>query len=387
MSSAWLSALRSSSIVNCASIVLELSAGTSRWQRGMHAHSWGIGASCVESGTLCCLMDAVRMGLEEEVFLTEPMRPHLDSLYYMARLLIRNPRHYYRHSASNFARGKDIRYGLMSTVEIATTPHMAPEALLEEFRLRRRELSEVVDSAYIVPVGHLFDSETPTNTGGLHLHVGVVPERRSQVYANLAHFLPLLMLLTVSSPYAGGRYFGQSYRIAHSFAIGPLREDPTYRFQDLIITRRLGTVEIRVLDPVWDYERVWWVLRAVRTIVDIPRTYPLDRDRYRELREQACRAGYTRDLRAIYRELCSWITIPERLFQETVSDRLAEWVGRYGMLATYASLDYAYRTGVWQYCSPRRVAPSVWRACAGIAGYYLLRLPYTAYKAWAEWHG
>ncbi len=329
----------------------------------------------------------IRMGLEEELFLTEPMRPRLGSLYYMARLLLRNPRHYYQYSATNFARGKDVRHGLMSTVEIATTPHCQIESLLEEFALRRRELCSVVDNAYIVPVGHLFDTETPTNTGGLHLHVGVAPEQRMHAYANIAYFLPLLMLLTASSPYAGGRYFGQSYRIAHSFAIGALREDPTYRFQDLIISRRLGTVEIRVFDPVWDVERVRWVLRAVQTIVQLPHTYPLDRERYAELREQACRTGYTPPLQALYRELREYIAIPEHLFQQTASDQLAEWTARYGILTTYASLDHAYRTGEWAYRAPREVSPSLWRAAAGLVGYYLLKLPYAAYKAWAEWHG
>lgn len=332
-------------------------------------------------------MSAVSLGLEEEVFLTEPMRPHLGSLYYMARLLVRHPHHYYRYSASNFARGKDLRYGLMSTVEIATTPHPQIESLLEEFALRRKQFSDVVDRAYIVPVGHLFDMEAPTNTGGLHLHIGVAPDQRMRVYANIAHFLPLLMLLTASSPYAGGRYFGQSYRMAHSFAIGTLCEDPTYRFQDLIISRRLGTIEIRAFDPVWDLERLRWVLRAVHAITQIPDTYPLDRDRYAELREQACKTGYSPALRALYRQLREWVAIPENLLEETLSDQLAEWTARYGILSTYASLDHAYRTEEWRYCPPRKIEPSLWRAMAGVAGYYLLKLPYSLYKAWAEWYG
>lgn len=327
------------------------------------------------------------LGLEEELFLTEPTRPRLGSLYYMARLLARNPRHYYKHSATNFARGKDVRYGLMSTVEIATCPHESPETLLSELLQRRAELAQVVDNAYIVPVGHLFDIEAPTNTGGLHLHIGVPQDQRERVYTNLAHFLPLLMLLTASSPYAGGRYFGQSYRMAHSYAIGPLREDPTYRFQDLILTRRLGTVEIRVLDPVWDVERLRWLLRAVVAIVNLPHTYPLDRDRYAELREQACRQGYSPALQALYRELSEWVRIPEALFQHTVSDALAGWVARHGLLATYSSLDFAYRHGSWQAVPPRGMASAPWRAVAGLAGYYMLKLPYALYKAWAEWYG
>ncbi len=325
------------------------------------------------------------LGLEEELFLTEPTRPSLNSLYYMARLMARNPRDYYKHSATNFARGQDIQYGLMSTVEIATRPHADPDTLIEELARRRQEFASVVDNAYIVSVGHLFDIDAPTNTGGLHLHIGIPLSERERVYANLAYFLPLLSLLTVSSPYVSGGYFGQSYRMARSFAIGELRADPYYRFQDLILSRRLGTIEIRLLDPVWDLERVRWLVRAVWTIAQCPETYPLDQTRYAELRRQAFQKGYTPDLQRLYGELARWVPIPETLFQRTVSDDLAEWTERHGLLSTYACLDSAYRTGVWQRVEPRPLRPLPYRALLGLLGYYLPRLPYTAYKAWAEW--
>jgi gamma-glutamyl:cysteine ligase YbdK (ATP-grasp superfamily) len=326
------------------------------------------------------------LGLEEELFITEPTRPHLSALYYMSRLLLRNPRHYYCYSATNFARGEDARECLMSTVEIATTPQPNSAMLLQELRLRRAELARAVGNAYLVPVGHLFDLEAPTNTGGLHVHLSVPNERREQVYANLAYFLPLLILLSASSPFAGGRYFGQSYRVAHSFAIGPLREDLTYRFQDLIVARRLGTIEIRAFDPVWDLERLGWLLRGIEVIAQLPDSHPLDRERYAELREQAARAGYTPALRQLYRELRLHIDLPESLLLRTASDEMADWVARFGLEATYAALDYAYRYGELRQVKPRSLKPSLWRGIAGFAGYYLLRLPYIAYKAWREWH-
>ncbi len=325
-------------------------------------------------------------GLEEELFITEPTRPHLSSLYYMSRLLMRNPRHYYRYSATNFSRGTDARTCLMSTIEIATAPQPTPDALLSELHLRRRELAHAVEQAYLVPVGHLFDLESPTNTGGLHIHLSVPEAQRERVYANLAYFLPLLILLSASSPYASGRYFGQSYRVAHSFAIGALQEDPTYRFQDLIFARRLGTIEIRALDPVWDRERLRWLLLCIQAIAHLPDVYPLDRARYAELREQAARQGYTPALQGLYRELRPWIALPERLLQRTASDEIAEWVAHEGIEATYATLDHAYRFGEWRRVTPRAMKPSLWRGVAGFAGYYLLRLPYIAYKAWREWH-
>jgi len=425
------------------------------------------------SGILCAVSayaaSCVTLGLEEEVFITAPTRPTLDALYALAKLLWRNPRCYYKHTASNFARGRDARQCLMSSVEIATRPHAAIDALLGELRTHRAALADVAGDAYLVPVGHLFDLDAPTNTAGLHIHIGAPAERRHIVYANLAHFLPLLILLSASSPYAGGRYFGQSYRVASSFAIGTLRDDPYYRFQDLILSRRLGTIEIRACDPIWDLERLRVLLEAVRAIAQLPTAHPIDRARYAALRHQAACIGYTPDLQALHRELSKVYAIPEALLETTIADELRGCVqafqpsppvspacGRGGLwraeaklppnaeadssalqrgglwsaeaalppnaeaalqhskrlpatplshcvgeglgvrvkktdisqqalLHLYARLNHAYRTGRWEPVAPHAVRPSAWRGALGLLGYYLPRLPYTAYKAWTEW--
>ena len=397
------------------------------------------------SGILCavstCAVSSLTLGLEEEVFITAPTRPTLDALYALAKLLWRNPRCYYKHTASNFARGRDARQCLMSSVEIATRPHTDINALLDELRTRRAALADAAGDAYLVPVGHLFDLDAPTNTAGLHIHIGVPAERRHTVYANLAYFLPLLILLSASSPYAGGRYFGQSYRVAASFAIGALRDDPYYRFQDLILSRRLGTIEIRACDPIWDLERLRVLLEAVQAIAHLPTARPIDRARYAALRHQAACVGYTPDLQALYRELSTVYEIPEALLRETVSDALHGYLQRFqippsvpssssrqasqfgaarnkspltpltkggegvgvggfnwalapatpatippnALLSTYARLNHAYRTGRWAPVAPHPVRPSARRGVLGVLGYYMPRLPYTAYKAWAEW--
>jgi gamma-glutamyl:cysteine ligase YbdK (ATP-grasp superfamily) len=412
---------------------------------------------------------SITLGLEEEVFITTPTRPTLDALYALAKLLWRNPRYYYKHTASNFARGRDTRQCLMSSVEIATRPHADIDALLEELRTHRAALADAAGDAYILPVGHLFDLDAPTNTAGLHIHVGAPHERRQTVYANLAHFLPLLILLSASSPYAGGRYFGQSYRVASSFAIGVLRDDPYYRFQDLILSRRLGTIEIRACDPIWDLARLRVLLEAVQAIAQLPTARSIDRARYAALRHQAACVGYTPDLQALHHELSTVYAIPEALLETTIADELRGCVqafqpsppvspacGRGGLwraeaqlppnaeadssalqrgglwraeaalppnaeaalqhskrlpatplshcvgeglgvrvkktdisqqalLHLYARLNHAYRTGRWEPVAPHAVRPSAWRGALGLLGYYLPRLPYTAYKAWAEW--
>lgn len=75
------------------------------------------------------------MGLEEEVFITEPTLPSLGALWHLARLLWSNPSYYYAHSASNFARGRDLRQSIMSGVEISTGIHSGPDDLVKEASL------------------------------------------------------------------------------------------------------------------------------------------------------------------------------------------------------------------------------------------------------------
>ncbi|HHY46880.1 MAG TPA: hypothetical protein GX506_06220 [Firmicutes bacterium] len=370
----------------------------------------------------------ILMGLEEEVFVTEPVLPSLSSLYYLARLLWRNPAYYYTHSASNFARGRDLRQAVMSGIEVSTGVHSSVDSLMEDLSARRRELASVTDGL-ILPIGHLFDLEAPTNTCGLHIHIGPVPERETErIYSNLAHFLPLLALLTVSSPLARGRYFGQSFRIAKSYAIGPLRkEDKRYRFQDMIISRRLGTIELRIFDPVWDLERIRVLIKCIEAILRTDRRFDWNEDSYRHCRRVAAEAGYNgngpgherdaahasdRDpgqqhdpgrapdqdmimLSSLYSELSEFCDVDERLFRHTASDELYEFWKAHGTLKTYIAIDNAYRNGVFGLDkaalpeAERRLArlepgQRVLRAASGLLFYYAVKLPYIILKGLKE---
>jgi hypothetical protein len=326
----------------------------------------------------------VLFGIEEEVFITEPRRPTLQSLYYLARLLWRNPRYYYVHTASNFARGSDIRQGLMSGIELSTRPHASADAAVDDLARRRQELASVCQGL-LVPLGNLFDYAAPTNTCGLHVHVGPVPDP-DRAYANLGHFLPLFLLLTANGPVAGGREFeGLSYRMARSYAIGPLRPDPWYRFQDLIFARRLGTVEIRALDPVWDLERLRVLLRCVEALVHLPHRLPFDRDTYNRERERVLRHGYQEGARRLYRELSSICPVAEEWFARPPAEEVRVLWRRHGTLGAYSALDNAYRTGQLVPRELPAMESSVGKAAIGLAGYYMVRLPYTLHKVWQEW--
>lgn len=322
-------------------------------------------------------------GIEEEVFVTEPQRPTLRSFYYLARLLAKNPRFYYTHSAHNFARGADVRQGVMGGVEISTDMCEDVEALADDLARRRADLASVT-TGLIVPVGHLFDYEAPTNTCAIHIHVSGVDDK-VRLYGNLIHFLPVLALFTINSPFAASRYFGQSYRMAKSWAIGAIKPDWKYRFQDVILSKRLGTVELRVFDPCWDITRVRWLLRAVKAISELDVSLDPAIDRYNSLRDRICREGLIDEIADLVDELRKLIDFPTHLLRHTASDELRAAYESEGLLGAYSALDNGYRNGVFE---PRQV-PFAKRAgtaegLLGFVGYFVPRLPYYAWKGLVE---
>ena len=366
-------------------------------------------------------------GIEEEVFILEPDRPTPRSLYYLARLLWRDPRRYYTHSASNFSRGRDLRYGLMSGVEISTGKHDSIRGLVQDLAERRRDLAGV-SQGLLCAVGNLPDTAEPTNTCGMHLHVSGVD--RQIAYRRLVRYLAVFALALAHAPYAEGRRFGQSYRWINSYSLGPLRADPAYRFQDLIWSRRLGTLEVRVFDPSPDLGRVAAVLECLHRLLALPGGYtPADhqaeepaRARYNSMRQHLARlrschpdrhrpgvpcaggtgedpdpshagreatvaGGHTTDsyLETLVRELEELTGFAPDWLAHTPADATAALLEEKGRRETYLTLDAVYRR--WAGASPwdGRQIPLLLGAVGGLLGYYLPRLPYTIWKAWREW--
>jgi hypothetical protein len=317
-------------------------------------------------------------GLEEEVFVVEPERPSLKSLYYLSKLMWRDPGRHYRLTASNFSRGPDVKHGLMSGVEVATRVHDNAPDLINDLKGRRRELAEVSEGL-IAPIGHLINLSTPTNVCALQMHVGGVADLEL-AYNNLAYFLPILMLVTINAPYAGGVYFGQSFRMAHGYAIGKLKEDPLDRFQDLIITKRLGTIEIRVLDPVWDIERVETMAKAVEAISLLDCRMPFDKEFYNTIRGRIAAEGYIEELRPLYNELSAIADVPESMLTRTASDEVKEFCEKYGYQMTYTALDRGYRIGIFEPGNVPENKAAALKSMAGLAGYYVPKLPYIIWK-------
>lgn len=327
----------------------------------------------------------ITLGVEEEVFVLEKGRltPTLQSLDYMRRLLWQNPRRYAKCSASNFSRGPDAKQCFMSSVEITTGVHTSVQGLIEDLKKRRKEFAKATEGAMVVPVGSLFTLSSPSNTSGLHVHVGVPTQQRQRVFNNIAHFMPVLAVASASSPYADGEYFGLSYRMARPHALGPLREDNEYRFQDLIVTKRLGTIEVRVLDPMPEIERMAVVLSALYAIVDHKGSFPFDREEYNRERAVWTQFGLNDWVRSRHKELQDIYPLDIALLENTLSHRLAEIVRQTSIEEAYRTVDAIWRgqeSACWKSFSPVRLV-------TGLAGYYALRLPYMAYKGYKEWRG
>lgn len=348
-----------------------------------------------------------RFGLEEEVFLTYPDRPTLDGFWPLARLLWSDPSTWYTRTASNFARGRDRALCLMSGVEIATAPAADVEEAVARLAGARRALARRTDG-WMVALGALPGLLLPTNTCGLHVHVGGLADRLA-AYRRLAHFLPLLACALQNAPDVRR----PSFRLARSYAIGPLTGDPAFRFQDLILPRRLPTVEIRVFDSCWDLAPIRAVLRAVRAIVALDRDFPLDVETYARLRQAVVEEGYGPHVRPLYLELSAFVEVDEAIFAHPPADTVRRLLGgadpasppRESLLSLFAELDGRYRasaaprhaaepgTPAEAAAGSRKAAPrptpraSAPRAALGLVAYGLPKLPYVAWKAWVEQGG
>jgi len=286
----------------------------------------------------------VTLGLEEEVFVLygdtrRGFRASTASFGGLARLLWRDWAGNVGGTASNFRRGPPARRELMSSVEVSTPVHAHPATLLASALSRRQELSRALPRGLMVPLGLLPGSDA-YHTAGLHVHVGVTPDRLATVYGNLARYLPVLAHASASSPWWQGRPAGPLSRVTHSFALGPLTPDPLARFQDLIVTRRLHTIELRVLDPIWDPERLLAVLTAVHALSRLPERLAWSRDTYNRLRGTYA-TGPDDEVRALARELQALSGFDPAWIEDTAAQRVQREWAAHGEAATLAALDGA----------------------------------------------
>lgn len=323
------------------------------------------------------------LGLEEEFFVLYQGKPNMVGLTHLARLLRKDPAFYFTHTASNFSRGEGAKEGLMSALEVSTPVCTSVPDLLQSLKRLRSEVSVVIPTGLIATTG-MFQRDDINNTAGLHIHLGVERQDRERIYQNIAYFLPVLALATASSPFQGTEVFGQSYRMHASYALGGLTSDPFKRFQDLIITRRLGTIEVRIFDPVWDLERLQAILEALVQVAVSTETFPYQQEDYNTLRKQWTREGLTPAMLQRARELQDTTGFDLKWTEHTVSDDLIELTWKHGYQHALRHLDSGYRSGLWQPSSTLDVPPSRRHSVEGWLTYYLPRFPYIAYKGIKE---
>ena len=326
-------------------------------------------------------------GLEEEVFVLYQGAGHspqtsLGSLWPLGGLLWQDPRRNWAATATNFRRGDAARCEVMSSVEVSTRVEFSAATLFVAALSRRRELSRTFASGQLALVGSLPGSDR-YHTAGLHIHIGVPSGERERVYGNLAYVLPVLALASASSPYFEKGSLGPLSRVAASFALGALGPDPYDRFQDIIITRRLGTIELRVLDPVPDPERLWAILQAVERVARWPGRLPYSREEYNALRAEML-MGIGPALQARIAETADLFGLDPAWTQHTEAARIVAHTQAHGWASTRAHLDGLFRTGIWQSVGTPHAPPPWWHGPAGFARYYLPKLPYIARKAYLE---
>lgn len=320
----------------------------------------------------------ITLGIEEEVFVTEPLLPTTRSLWYLAKFMWQNPARNYSLTASNFARGNDLKFGMMSAVEIATDICVSPEHAVSELRRLRQELLKVTEG-YVVACGHLLQIDTPTNVAALQVHVGGT-EDIERAYDNLAHFMPLLMLLCANSPMRNLERWGQSYRCAVGYATGALTGDRHIRFQDIIISKRLGTIELRALDPVPCTSRIRFLLDCVVAICRLKNHFPLNLEQYARIRSNVIKNGLDEDTEQLWKELSQMTDLPHELFTITQADATWNIYQKKGLEGAYKHLDRLYRG--CDYTPPARSAftKKFLQPAGGFLGYYLPKFPYITYK-------
>ncbi len=322
-------------------------------------------------------------GLEEELFVLYQGRSSLGSLWPMGQLLWQEPGRNWAATATNFRRGKAAWREPMSSVEVSTGIEGSAATLFMATMARRAELSRLFTTGQLVALGALPSSDR-YHTCGLHVHIGVPANQTRRVYGNLAYFLPVLTRASSSSPYFARQLHPDGLgRVSASFALGRLGDDRYERFQDIIITRRLGTIELRVLDPVPDPERLWAILKAIEGVARLPHTLPFEAEMYNALRAEAL-TGYSSNLQVRAQELQDTTGFDPHWAEHTEAQRVVAHTQQHGWASTLAHLDGLYRTGLWQDLATPHPRPPHWQGPAGFARYYLPKLPAIARKAYIE---
>ncbi len=272
----------------------------------------------------------------------------------------------------------------MGGVEISADMCEDVEALADDLARRRADLASVT-IGLIVPVGHLFDYEAPTNTCAIHVHVSGV-ENKTRLYGNIIHFLPVLAAVhdqladggvAILRPVVSdGQLVGHRPDQA-GLAVSVPGRDPfqAARHHRASSFRPMLGPESHPLAPA----RGQGHCRAerMRSIPPSTATTPCATD-------SAARVCSTRSSDLVD-ELRGLIDFPIELLEHTASDELKAVYDSEGLIAAYSALDNGYRNGVFEPRPvPFRKRAGMAKGMLGFVGYFVPRLPYYAWKGLVE---
>lgn len=324
---------------------------------------------------------SLEFGLEEEVFVVERNKPALDSLYPLYSLVKNNPSFYYLHTGVNLARGKDILDFFVASVEISTGVAKTPEAAVEQLRLIRKEFVKECPQK-VACLGMLPNYTSHTSlVSGFHVHVsGNFDFEKARIV--LAHYLPALLLITANSPSLENDFI--SNRILQNPFSRTIVVDSYSRFQDIIISRRLNTLEIRIFDPCIDLERYLVLLELIEKIVLSNKSVEFDFRNYAELRRESAMYGISsKKVEKLVDEVCCKYRVDRYFFASPPALQTRKLFLDFGEENAYKKLDTLYRQGI-EYQGSR--LPKTVRALLGFFGYYIPKIPFSTYKFLKE-HG
>lgn len=220
-------------------------------------------------------MSDFTFGIEEEYFLVDRRHGGLKS---------EPPRAFMREAKQRLG-PRVMQELLRAQIEVATRPHDVPALARAELRELREGLAEAgkafgigIAACGTHPTARPHQHKTTqkkryeeiidelglaglgTARSGMHVHVGIpAPERRIDMIVRLTPFLPLLLALSTSSPFAGGFASGLlGYRNCANYAL------PRTGLPELMRTPQEYDAFVAALSEagiIRDASYVWWDIR------------------------------------------------------------------------------------------------------------------------------
>lgn len=212
------------------------------------------------------------IGIEEEFFIIdeESLFPVSCAPKLILKLLGKNS-YYLTKSTMESPVDKELFKTGFPIIELKTAPHSDVDCLMDEIRHHRGTLKDAAREEHLsmVPSGlhpvHDPKKDSRLLCCAIHVHISGYPLKKA-FFALLQH-IPELIALTANSPFLNEKTCGKAMRTIYSYAIG-VPTDFYKRAGDVIINRKLQTVELRVCDTQIISNNVFKFVHLILGIID-----------------------------------------------------------------------------------------------------------------------